>query len=217
MAAPVNIHHSCYPNWLIDTRRKRLVPARLEDSYITLSYVWGGTDCLKTVNNNIGHLQLENAFSNQELLNQIPRTIRDARCVVTLFQKRYLWVDSLCLLQDDEAKGREQLDNMFSIYGNASVTIIAAQGADAQFGLRESRGISQPRQLNQEVCNLTKGEKLIERLFHYPDSIEYPGPWYDRNWTFQEHLCSRRRSIFECDSVRLECSHAIWYEDVDVK
>lgn len=97
-------------------------------------------------------------------------------CVIDLLQERYLWVDSICILQDDEVKRPEQLENMASIYGNASVTIIAVQGADARYGLRGSRGFSQPKKLDQEVFNLTKGTNLIERLFHDPDSIEYTCP-----------------------------------------
>jgi len=106
-AAPVNIH-SYGPTRLIDTWRKRLVTDCPEDNCIALSYVWVGTSYLSTVNHIIRHLQLDNAFTNLDLLNRIPRTIRDAMCVVDLSHERYLWVDSICILQDDEVKKQER-------------------------------------------------------------------------------------------------------------
>ena len=107
-----------------------------------------------------------------------------------------------------------ELNNMSAIYAKACVTIIAAQGSNAEYGLRGFREFSRPRDLHQEVWRLTEGEKLIERQFSELDTLEENSPWYKRSWTFQEHLYSRRRLIFEADTVRWECDHAVWYEDV---
>lgn len=107
-----------------------------------------------------------------------------------------------------------QLNNMSAIYAQACATIIAAQGSSAEYGLRGFRDFSRPRELDQEIWRLTKGEKLIERQFSQPDTLEKDSPWYNRCWTFQEYLYSRRRLIFEADTVRWECDHAVWYEDV---
>jgi len=63
---------------------------------------------LSTVNHIIRHVQLDNAFTNPDLLNRIPRTIRDAMCVVDLSHERYLWVDFIYILQDDEVKKQER-------------------------------------------------------------------------------------------------------------
>ncbi|CAF9938868.1 hypothetical protein IMSHALPRED_001121 [Imshaugia aleurites] len=167
-----------------------------------------------TVNSNIGQLQLDNALSSEKFRGNVPETIRNAMRVVEVIQERYLWVDCLCILQDDESTRQVQLNNMSAIYAKACVTIIAAQGPDAQYGLRGFKGISQPRKLDQEVWSLTKGEKLIECQFSEPDTVEKDSPWYNRCWTFQEYLYSRRRIIFEADTVRWECDHAVWYEDV---
>ena len=208
-------HPSQYPSWLIDTWRRCLVPAPSDRRYVALSYVWGQKKCLMTISTNIEQLQLDNALSSERFHSDIPETITNAMRVVELIQERYLWVDSLCILQDDHSTRQMQLNNMSAIYAKACVTIIAAQGSNAEYGLRGFRDFSRPRELDQEVWRLTKGEKLIERQFSEPDTLEKDSPWYRRCWTFQEYLYSRRRLIFEADTVRWECDHAVWYEDVD--
>jgi hypothetical protein len=66
----------------------------------------------------------------------IPRTILDAMRLVESLGERYLWVDSLCIIQDDEVFKYEEVNDMASIYVNACVTIVAARGKDSNFGLR---------------------------------------------------------------------------------
>ena len=78
---------------------------------------------------------------------EIPKTIRHAIELVGLLGERYLWVDRLCICQDDEETKASQIDIMGDIYGNALVTIIAASGWDANHGLRGIEGITGPRNL----------------------------------------------------------------------
>ena len=205
---------SQYPIWLVDTWRRCLVPANSGRRYVALSYVWGQKKCLMTMSTNIEQLQLDNALNSERFCSDIPETIKNAMRVVDIILERYLWVDSLCIVQDDHSTRQTQLNNMSAIFAKACVTIIAAQGSNAEYGLRGFREFSRPRELDQEVWALTKGEKLIERQFSDPDTLEKDSPWYKRSWTFQEHLNSRRRLFFEADTVRWECDHAVWYEDV---
>ncbi|MCJ1241998.1 hypothetical protein MMC14_010005 [Varicellaria rhodocarpa] len=99
---------------------------------------------------------------------------------------------------------------MAAIYANASVTIIAAQGDTAHDGLY---GILCPRELSQEVLRITEHNLLVERIFPFPDIGS--APWYQRGWMFQEQLFSRRRILFENDSIRWECNQATYYEDIE--
>jgi hypothetical protein len=54
---------------------------------------------------------------------------------------RYLWVDSLCIAQDDEADKSEEIKNMGRIYKNAAVTIAAASTTSVHDGFLEDRSI----------------------------------------------------------------------------
>jgi len=52
-----------------------------------------------------------------------------------LLGETYLWVDSLCIVQDDENLKQDQLQQMAAIYAKASITIMAANGMDADYCL----------------------------------------------------------------------------------
>ena len=65
--------------------------------------------------------------------------------------QRYLWVDRLCICQDDREVQTKQIDAMGDIYNNAVFTIIAANGWDANHGLRGIEGLTPPRNLPPHV------------------------------------------------------------------
>lgn len=92
---------------------------------------------------------------------------------------------------------------MATIFTNASVTIIASQGNDANYGLRGLRGISSPRNSLQKELKLEKGLKIIQILkgpgWMGDDSSH---TWHKRGWTFQEELFSQRTLTFANDSVQ---------------
>lgn len=56
---------------------------------------------------------------------KLPAAVQDAIVLVQKFGERYLWVDCLCIVQDDE-KTRAQVDHMGYIYSGAYLTVIAA-------------------------------------------------------------------------------------------
>jgi len=144
----------------------------------------------------------------------IARTIRDAMGLVKLLDERYLWVDTLCIVQDDEEKKHLELRNMAAIYANASITILAVQGEHANSGLKGFREFSEPRNSNQTVHCLAGGVRVIQHPIE-PGNLEVGTEtpvWKTRGWTYQEHLFSRRTLVFDGDSVRWECAAAIWRE-----
>jgi len=73
---------------------------------------------------------------------------------------------------------------MASIFANATVTIIAMQGADANCGLRGLRDISEPRNCVQDIFTFEKGCSVITTKQQDEDQ----SPWYQRGWTFQEQI-----------------------------
>jgi hypothetical protein len=67
----------------------------------------------------------------------LPRTIADAMTLVSQIGERYLWVDSLCLVQDDELDKACGVQKMDLVYQGAILTVVAASGMDSNTGLPE--------------------------------------------------------------------------------
>lgn len=190
-----------HPAWLIDTWRLCLVPGSTNIPYVALSYVWGKIPFFKTTEQNIDQLQEESAlaFAHEKL--GVPRTISDAIETVGLLEERYLWVDALCVVQDDSLTRHKELNKMASIFHEAVVTIIAEQGEDANYGLRGLRGISQSRKLAQNVFRPGNGYEFVHIKDPEPpksyikNSEATTSLWCKRGWTYQEDLFSKRRLV----------------------
>lgn len=150
--------HSCLgyprfglpPTWLIDVHLECLVsPASLPDDarYCALSYVWGQVQTSKLTTATREDFCQPGVFASSNTSVVVPKTIRHAIGLVKALGQRYLWVDALCIVQDDDAHFHAELHNMGAIYDGAFLTIVAATGWDANEGLRGLRGVSPRRQL----------------------------------------------------------------------
>jgi hypothetical protein len=140
---------------------------------------------------------------------KIPRTIADAMTFTIEIGERYLWVDSLCIIQDDYNTKQLHLDNMAFIYANSYFTLVAAEGPNADHGLR-GVGASK-RDLSIHKIRLPSGSLVLNkpRAGFRLDSI-----WNSRGWTLQESLFSRRLILFD-GFVSWVCCEGEWSEDTD--
>ncbi|KAH8590651.1 heterokaryon incompatibility protein-domain-containing protein [Bisporella sp. PMI_857] len=116
---------------LIDVQEECLVSASSDAKYFALSYVWGQVDMSKTLKSNYDERKKPHSLATV----RFPRTIRDAMIFVQSLGERYLWVDAVCLLQDDDAQMALDIPRMDVIYGQAFATIVALDGTDADAGL----------------------------------------------------------------------------------
>lgn len=139
---------------LIDVENNCIVRAPRNCKYAALSYVWGKIDIstiLRLLKANVAELEKPGSLLQKEYYDKIPITIRDAIQVVRELHLRYLWTDSLCIIQDDVGEQGSKYDaisKMDLVYGAAYLTIVAASGTDANAGLPGlhpgTRGITQP-------------------------------------------------------------------------
>jgi hypothetical protein len=90
---------STLPARLIDVESMKVVRVMVSEqpSYFALSYVWGRSPFLLLERSNEGLLSRNGSLAIQDL----PQTILDATTITRQFGYRYLWVDALCILQDD--------------------------------------------------------------------------------------------------------------------
>lgn len=111
-----------------------------DQRYAALSYVWGRADSdgafFETVAANVDERSVPHFFAREENRARIPRTIRDAMAVTRKLGLRYMWVDSLCIVQGGSGeRWLEALRKMDNVYGAAHVVICAAASRDAFAGI----------------------------------------------------------------------------------
>jgi hypothetical protein len=84
---------------LIDVERNCIVDVGEKTSYVALSYVWGNTpeNQTRASKSTLKSMQVEGSLLEPNL----PKTIREAMALVRDLGETYLWVDCLCVLQDD--------------------------------------------------------------------------------------------------------------------
>lgn len=195
-------------SYMIDTISCCLVPARQEFRYVALSYVWGQTEMIKTTKETLSALQEAGALGANTHL-KIPQVIRNATALVSRLGERYLWVDSLCIIQDDQENLHRHIRHMASIYASALFTIVAADGLNAEHGILGIRGISAARELPPSLQLTSKLRLQLRKSVNILAS-----PWGGRGWTLQEHIFSRRKLVFVHDSVQWICQECRCFEDI---
>ncbi|KAH9849448.1 heterokaryon incompatibility protein-domain-containing protein, partial [Lenzites betulinus] len=126
------------PTRLVDCTnpaRPRLVStAGQRGIYIALSYVWGEDQPHKTTTLNMSAYETEGLETSQ-----LPQTIRDAIRVTHALGFQYLWLDTLCIIQDSDEDKRHELAVMHRIYHEAFLTIIAASATKVSEGFLQDR------------------------------------------------------------------------------
>lgn len=117
----------------IDVKKRCLVERHRFSNYITLSYVWGTATSFRLTKANRIPLMQPNAI--MDVWDLLPKTIQDAITVAQILGQRYLWVDALCLIQNDPQDVESGTNVMDLIYEHSALTIVAASGRDANDGL----------------------------------------------------------------------------------
>ncbi|KAK4204751.1 heterokaryon incompatibility protein-domain-containing protein [Triangularia verruculosa] len=214
------------PLWLVDVLERRIVLAQPSYRYACLSYVWGSRRQFTTRRSNLKQLQEQHSLS----CTPVARTIIHAMAVAEMAGERYLWVDALCIVQDDEEQKHREVQNMSGIYANASFTIIARSATHANSDICGLFGVSQKREIHQNTWRLEPFATLVDIEYNswryealsvgstrkpQDESSSRGGPWVTRGWTFQEELFSRRQLVFRDNGPTLwKCLAAEWREDV---
>jgi hypothetical protein len=171
-------HASKLPLSLINVRRRCIIEVGGPSDYVALSYVWGKVKTLRLLKEN--RVSLMKPFALDSLRNMIPRTILDAMDLVGRLGFLYLWVDALCIAQDDENELALEIQRMDLIYENSLFTIIAADGVDADAGLPGVQPNS--RQNHQVLEQVTENTSLVA-LYELDDLLTTP-VYSTRGWTY---------------------------------
>ena len=144
-------------------------------------------------------------------LDRLPPTIRDSIILCRLLNRRYLWIDSLCITQNDANTLRGQLEQMDLIYQCAEFTIVAAAGLGANAGL-PGIATTTPR-APQQLVETVHGLRLTVPLPSLAEAAKHSF-WKTRAWTYQEQMLSSKCLVFTSRQVYYECASEIYTEDI---
>lgn len=146
-----------YPTRLLDVEETvlesvRLVlsaKAHLTGGYLTLSHCWGEVLCFKLTKDSVQQFML-----GIELL-QLPQTFQDAVQVTRRLGIRYLWIDALCIIQDDTNKTDwlHEAGLMHKVYSHSFLNIAATGALDTSKGLFVHRDAVQELRPVKLLCS----------------------------------------------------------------
>lgn len=177
-----------------------------EQRYAALSYCWGGTTQLRHLTGNSSELQVN--VPHQKL----GRLCQDAVRVCRDLGVQYLWVDALCIIQDDSQFWATESQNMAAIYENSFLVIAATRAPDPSHAIVGGEARNDPRQSFRVKLRLYDGSISNSKVRaldseHHPK--ECPGPLSTRGWTFQERLMARRIVQFTAHELIWQCSTTV--------
>jgi len=205
------------PRRLLDVRNDsvrvhEITEADKGTKYACLSHCWGypPNSILRST------LATFNDYRQAIPWEKLPKTFRDAISFTRKLGVPFLWIDSLCIVQDDKDKKdwHEQSANMANIYRNAYITLAATAAKDADGGLYTPHDHPVSHQIGSPILNVhfpdgTERQLFARRSFDH-DVTSWP--LLKRGWVYQERLLSPRVLHFVDEEVIWECNHAITCE-----
>jgi hypothetical protein len=165
--------------------------------YVALSYCWGGPQEFRLTKDNLTNLQ-QKAFD----MRVLPKTLQDAALMTHYLGIDYLWIDALCIIQDDPADKQVEIANMYHIYEQSFVTLVAAMASSVKDGFLKPTAPLELKGLpNRAIClplTVNNGNSMTEMALLPSYRLQTDAsPINERGWTFQESLIPRRLVVFE--------------------
>jgi hypothetical protein len=170
--------------------------------YVALSYCWGGDQTHKLTQENHG------LYKKNITWESLPRAIQDAAKTAQVLGFHYIWIDSMCIIQDSKDDKEAEISQMTKVYAHATLTVVNKRGD------RVTEGFLHPRTLPSGTSSTQYRTKngRIQRL-----TISFENAFYreecsainTRGWALQEYLLSRRRLVIGTWSTEWHCRRKV--------
>ncbi|KAE9362912.1 HET-domain-containing protein [Stipitochalara longipes BDJ] len=189
---------------LLETQNQR-------GNYLCLSHCWGQTVVpLMTTSKTISKWKDEIPWK------LIPKTFQDAIAFVRLLGERYIWIDSLCIIQDDSEDWLTESAKMADVYHGSYLTLAATKSKNSHGGCfsRQDPRCNQRTFCGKDQNGLDFSVYCRKKLPHWTDAGTEIGPYFDyeqhfpllsRAWVYQERLLSPRVLHFGGEELLWEC------------
>ncbi|KAK7977124.1 hypothetical protein PG996_003195 [Apiospora saccharicola] len=165
--------------------------------YITLSHCWGSHQTLVTTTGTIHERR------RGILWKYIPKTYQDSIEICLELGTQYLWIDSVCIMQDDREDWQIESTRMADIYENSYITIAATKAKNGDAGLfSETRSSFAAQPLPKQPSDTASSTAYIRQKIRHDIGQGHPvadrAPLLSRGWVFQERLLAPKVLHF-CD------------------
>jgi hypothetical protein len=178
-------------------------PTPIAIRYSALSYCWGRDQEYKL------QLSSQTTYEKGVAISELPRTLQDAILLTWSLDLKFIWIDCLCILQDDEKDLAREIADLPAIFGNAYVTISASRASDSREGFLHP--ISRP----------STDDIVFSLPYACPDGrlgsvilCRYSGnPIHSRAWTFQEYMLSPRILEYTSSQLVWMCREREWHQE----
>jgi hypothetical protein len=176
--------------------------------YVCLSYCWG-TDVKDVLTTTTKTLK---THYHGIRLSSLPRTIYDAVIFCQGLKLQYLWVDSLCIVQDDRESWLVDSAQMREIYSNALITLAIEEPASCKTGFMGKQRFGSEWQQKFVAHISPEAGGPGNALFIRPSTSQSPDGAQrcsldKRGWCLQESILSKRRLCFDGNETTWECAH----------
>ncbi|KAH8591770.1 heterokaryon incompatibility protein-domain-containing protein, partial [Bisporella sp. PMI_857] len=175
-----------------------------QNTYACLSHCWGVHLPIKLTKENLA------SFRNNIPWSALPKSFQDAIAFTRKLRIPYIWIDSLCILQDDEEDWREQSAQMAEIYENSVITLAASAAENGAAGC-----FLHPSPTTQQVSpSVSNNPKiLIKESPWHPDLDAKDAqdkehiPLFSRGWAYQERILAPKVLHFGPQELFWECNN----------
>ncbi|ETS74925.1 hypothetical protein PFICI_13409 [Pestalotiopsis fici W106-1] len=213
-------HHNCRLSEQNSTfRPKRLIQVYEKDSevwslvdetmgivepYATLSHCWGASQPRRLMKEDLPR------FKERNLVSELPKTFVDAIDVAKSLGIYYIWIDSLCIIQDDQEDWREQSSLMRSVYTYADCNIAASWSTGSSGGLFSTSDAAL-----KDATYINLGFEFhgcpmyqFSRISSFENDV-VNAPLNTRAWVSQERYLARRQLSFTASQAYWECPELV--------
>ncbi|KAK5995934.1 hypothetical protein PT974_04353 [Cladobotryum mycophilum] len=179
----------------------------VQGRYATLSHCWGGHVPLTTTIVNLS------THKDAIPMASLPLTFRQAVRICRELGIQYLWIDSLCILQDSKADWEKESVKMADVYGNSYLTIAARGAKTAEDGCFFARKIASPCRLEYRSLDGTVTGNMYFADPASPIERMTDTPLDQRGWVLQERILSPRIAYYGTEQIYWECRQCTRRQD----
>jgi hypothetical protein len=175
-------------------------------NYIALSYCWGTNQTVIATTTAANLANRCRGFN----VDALPKTFQEAIDITRKLGIKFLWIDALCIIQDDSSDWEREAVKMSQVYGNAYLTLAATASSSSSGGLyaklkeSASQSYTIPVSAKGQPVELHYRQYLNHATLYTQNGLELD-PLSTRAWSYQERLLSRRIVHFTTQELLWEC------------